>query len=803
MAKNVKAGGAYLEFSLNAAKIKSQLSEIGSEVKSAAMKVENTFKSASIRFNNSLAKKSISEIEVSVVKLRANLERKIAMNAPLGELEALKSSINLSENAIKTFKKEAEKPAKVDVADQASKWGMLAVGIQASVTAVTDFVTSMKQLIGESVTSAAQLEVLRSNFKGSEEDLELFRKATAGTVSDSNLIKLSNQSSALGLSLSQQAIFFSLAEDAADSFGGSVENGMEGVIRASEGSAKAISSLGIQKKALEARVNELAKAEGDAVQNLDADTQKRIRLQAIIELSGITLDKVKAKQKDENDLIEAMGVSVEEARIKLGKFILEGLTPLLKKFDESGKSIKGFIALVIGMGGTLIQTIPLIVQLYSANKMFAGVTAISAASNTANAASIAATGAAAAGATAPVAGFMATVKTGLASMAIYVLPLAALGAVILVFAENVKKIDTKKLEDAAKALSQLKVDEKTAKSLGFNGKVEASSSNIHNPKTTNDYRKDVAAMMMRPHKDGLSENQPSPIVSTGDNNATKFFEDFNNNKKLLVEVNKQLENRNLKDAERNILLEKQLQLQADIYKYEHPTDLTLNADAKKDGGALKYKDTNKILGTQKGDEEDNKPKMLDYKDATKDIEEANAANENFAQSLTGSFTQGIMAGENLGKVFENMISQLAGMVIQALAFKAIMSVLNVGTGGFLGSILGAHDGGSFVGTSSGVMKMARGGSFIVPAGFSNDSFPLMVESGERVTVTPANQVNNFNDKNIVAALQGMQGRIEALTVAAIKGRSQKVALYLDGKLLAEETTSRQNDFDQNNVKVAG
>jgi hypothetical protein len=35
---------------------------------------------------------------------------------------------------------------------------------------------------------------------------------------------------------------------------------------------------------------------------------------------------------------------------------------------------------------------------------------------------------------------------------------------------------------------------------------------------------------------------------------------------------------------------------------------------------------------------------------------------------------------------------------------------------------------------------AAGGSFIVPSGFPNDSFPMRVQSGERVTVTPANQV---------------------------------------------------------------
>jgi hypothetical protein len=37
------------------------------------------------------------------------------------------------------------------------------------------------------------------------------------------------------------------------------------------------------------------------------------------------------------------------------------------------------------------------------------------------------------------------------------------------------------------------------------------------------------------------------------------------------------------------------------------------------------------------------------------------------------------------------------------------------------------------------MGFARGGSFTVPPGFPNDSFPMRVSSGERVSVTPAGQ----------------------------------------------------------------
>ena len=63
---------------------------------------------------------------------------------------------------------------------------------------------------------SAKFEVLRANFQGTTEDIEAFRKATAGNVTDANLIKLSNQATDLGISLKDQTILFALAEDAAD-----------------------------------------------------------------------------------------------------------------------------------------------------------------------------------------------------------------------------------------------------------------------------------------------------------------------------------------------------------------------------------------------------------------------------------------------------------------------------------------------------------------------------------------------------------------------------------------------------------
>ena len=60
-------------------------------------------------------------------------------------------------------------------------------------------------------------------------------------------------------------------------------------------------------------------------------------------------------------------------------------------------------------------------------------------------------------------------------------------------------------------------------------------------------------------------------------------------------------------------------------------------------------------------------------------------------------------------------------------------------------------------------SFAQGGDFIVPQGYPNDSYPIMVESGERVQITPTNQVSNL-DAEILSALNQIISKPIANTV---------------------------------------
>jgi hypothetical protein len=60
-------------------------------------------------------------------------------------------------------------------------------------------------------------------------------------------------------------------------------------------------------------------------------------------------------------------------------------------------------------------------------------------------------------------------------------------------------------------------------------------------------------------------------------------------------------------------------------------------------------------------------------------------------------------------------------------------------------------------------KFAGGGDFIVPPGYPNDTYPILVESGERVQITPTNQVSNL-DAEILSALNQIISKPIANTV---------------------------------------
>jgi TP901 family phage tail tape measure protein len=142
----------------------------------------------------------------------------------------------------------------------------------------------------------------------------------------------------------------------------------------------------------------------------------------------------------------------------------------------------------------------------------------------------------------------------------------------------------------------------------------------------------------------------------------------------------------------------------------------------------------------------------------------------FSDMISGMIMRGESFSEAMKGIWQSMavafIGQITAMMAKWLAFQALTG-LGIGFGGigkfFSGSLFGAN-GGDFQNDGQGVKRMQTGGAFTVPPGFQNDSFPLMVESGEKVTVTP--RARSASQESL---LSGIISRLEALNQNLITG----------------------------------
>jgi len=554
----------------------------------------------------------------------------------------------------------------------------------------------------QAVSLGAELEVLRGNFKGTAQDIELFKRATANTVSEANLIKLSNQATDLGLSLEQQALFFSLAEDAADKYGGGVEEGMNKVIMATEGNDRALKALGIQKKVFQEIVKDLTKEFANQGLEIDAETIKQIRIEAIIRATGLTIEDVKNKTQDSKDKLESWGVAWDNIQRTVGSLVL----PVLFDFGKLLENTWGWL--------TKIGSLPKdILSRFNIDISDEGLGLSKGVSKKTN--------------NAPAEGSMEALQQK-------------------VLEENAKKIIVhwtatgKTVEEVKKHIETLKLVQDTL--------IVGSKELLSN-------QKDIAKLT-----DLVATKEKSKIVKKD------ILESFNQQKTDLVDINKLLENRNLSEGQRNFLLEKQKELSRAIYKYEHPES---NIEFRTKGLQNVYSK----IGIQTDSGEKKIKPTLDYID--KELENAQRGAEQFSQTLSGGFGNAIMAGENLGDTLINITAQLAGAVLQAGFFAAIMSIVTGGTSSF-------------------------GGFFVKALGFG-----AMTDNGTNISVPNINSnavsssfsmQNNFNDSNIVGEIKNLNNKINALA-----NRPLISNFYMNRKLVGRSISLQQYQDTSSNVKV--
>lgn len=155
------------------------------------------------------------------------------------------------------------------------------------------------------------------------------------------------------------------------------------------------------------------------------------------------------------------------------------------------------------------------------------------------------------------------------------------------------------------------------------------------------------------------------------------------------------------------------------------------------------------------------------------------------QDAAYNFTNAFDDTVNVAYQIKNIFGDTAGSFVDTLieGAQTVASTLSaINSIGSIFSFLGLKEGGSVVNsfgniTYSRVPKFAAGSSFIVPPGFPNDSFPIMVQSGERVDVTPAHRASSN---------KGIEGRLDALNANLVSmlrgGRGGGGSVSVFGKI---------------------
>lgn len=174
--------------------------------------------------------------------------------------------------------------------------------------------------------------------------------------------------------------------------------------------------------------------------------------------------------------------------------------------------------------------------------------------------------------------------------------------------------------------------------------------------------------------------------------------------------------------------------------------------------------------------------------------------EESAEEFRTRFSAVVDVANSVQSIFNITADTFVGKLIDGVNVAAevlrLISSLSIAFGG--GGFLGFAKGGIVTNRNgaisiSNIPSFAGGGSFMVPPGYSRDNYPIMVKSGERVDITPVNQMPHITD-----LLKQINNSIQASTMTSVKGSRQPIVvnLQLDGRSITKSVLSNQNTLSR-------
>lgn len=174
--------------------------------------------------------------------------------------------------------------------------------------------------------------------------------------------------------------------------------------------------------------------------------------------------------------------------------------------------------------------------------------------------------------------------------------------------------------------------------------------------------------------------------------------------------------------------------------------------------------------------------------------------EEAAREFNTKFSEVLNVARSVQSIFNITADSFAGKLISAV--ETVAQILSIVESLKIIFGVGLAKGGTVINKNgavsiTGIPQFAGGGSFMVPPGYSGDNYPILVKSGERVDVTPINQV-----PNITQLLKQINNSIQASTMTAIKSKNNNpivVNLQVDGRTLAKQVISTNNNFSKSGL----
>lgn len=259
---------------------------------------------------------------------------------------------------------------------KASKFQMLEFGENLTVVtaglfmvgkAIAETVKALKDLTME----GAQFSVWKDSFtemqggvENATKSLDLMRKASSGNLDEKEIILYTNKMKMLGFALDDSAKLLKLVDIQGDKMGVTFRQGqdvLQGFIMT--GRKMALKEMGINAGEVTKKIDELTIATGKSKDALSDEEIQAIRLNAILQVTGVTMKEVTDSELDAADKLLMFESATRNAKLEIGQLISKGLIELIDSLGATSQSATSTAGYISAIGSESAKLIPALAAL--------------------------------------------------------------------------------------------------------------------------------------------------------------------------------------------------------------------------------------------------------------------------------------------------------------------------------------------------------------------------------------------------------------------------------------------------------